>query len=61
MKGILRQRGSNVAQGQGATGEAIGAVIQGANELSTPDFNKKMFGPYIRNKLSRWDGDLQKD
>lgn len=25
----------------------------------TPDFNKKMFGPYIRNKLSRWDGDIR--
>ena len=42
MKSIIKQRGSNVAQGQGATGEAIGALIQGANELSTPDFNKKM-------------------
>jgi surface protein len=24
-----------------------------------PDFNKKMFGPYICNKLSRWDGDIR--
>ena len=24
-----------------------------------PDFNKKMFGPYIRNKLSRHDGDIR--
>ena len=29
--------------------------LQGFN----PDFTKKMFGPYILNKLSRWDGDIQ--
>ena len=29
--------------------------VQGFN----PDFNKKMFGPYICNKLSRHDGDIR--
>ena len=30
--------------------------LQGFN----PDFTKKMFGPYILNKLSRWDGDIKR-
>ena len=30
--------------------------LQGFN----PDFTKKMFGPYILNKLVRWDGDIRK-
>ena len=29
--------------------------LQGFN----PDFTKKMFGPYILNKLSRWNGDIK--
>ena len=29
--------------------------LQGFN----PDFTKKMFGPYILNKLVRWDGDIR--
>ena len=29
--------------------------LQGFN----PDFTKKMFGPYMFNKLSRWNGDIK--